>query len=436
MNVNAIYLAFISLTVISFYAVAAVYFPQLYVFCTYEDMYGEWAQFFFFFATFIFSLLNTLDSKSGRYRWFFVLLAVASFYTFMEEISWGQRLFGFDTPEYFAKNSYQDEANLHNLLTGPVESWTKTALTYLISIAFLGYGVLFPVTLKIQWKPAVFLDQWGIVAPPVALLPAFLAGAVCEMEFFSFNEAEVAELLVAMAMTFTAFKFWLAKRSISQATSVCGFILLTLIVLGSAYATTQLLLHQPAQQAEIKSRLGNGYKKFADRYKRFNDYLAVVEVLQLYNTIKPDNTVILRRIASNYQQLNQPEKANEFLYQAIAVGLKRNANAPDNVPTLISLAKSYHKIQRPEKVSLYAQQAYDLAVKKVKQVDDKEQAYWYYWLAKACEQLNQQPEALKYYRKAYKIMPGNYRYERAYYKKRHLMEKYYEADWTEGLYFN
>ena len=430
-----LYLACISLTIVCFYAIAAIYFPQLYIFCTYEDMYGEWGQFYFFLATFVFSILNSINPANGRYRWFFMLLALASFYTFMEEISWGQRLFGFDTPEYFAKNSYQDEANLHNLLTGPEESWTKTALTYLVSAGFIGYGILYPLLLKIHWKVAERFYHWGLVPPPLALMPAFFLGVICELELFSFNEAEVAELLVAMAMAFTALNFWLQRHPAQQSNSLLYFVGTTIVVMASAFVTTQTLLNNPVQKAEITHRLANGYDKFADRYQRYDHYLAVAEVLQLYDQLKPDNTVVLRRIAGNYQLLERPEKAREFLYRAIDVGLKRISKDPDNVPSNISLAKSYHQVNRPEKVYFYGSHAYNIALKHYQEArENQDKAYWAYWLAKACEQINKQPEALKYFRRAHKLDPDSYRYERAYYQKRHLMERYYEEDWAERLY--
>ncbi|WP_198246465.1 tetratricopeptide repeat protein [methane-oxidizing endosymbiont of Gigantopelta aegis] len=429
------YLVSLSFAIVVFYAVAAVYFPQLYIFATYEDMYGEWGQAFFFLATFIFSTLNAINSATGRYRWFFMLLALASFYTFMEEISWGQRLLGYDTPEFFAKHSYQDEANLHNLLTGPVESWTKTALTYLITLGLIGYGVIFPIALKMQWKPALWLAQLGVVAPPLALLPAFLFGGLFELELFSFNEAEVAELLVAMAMSFTALNFWLQQHQSSPSKRLLYFMVTTVVVLVAAFITTQTLLHNPRQKAEITHRLANGYDKFADRYERYDHYLAVAKVLQYYDQLKPDNTVVLRRIADNYELLGNPEKAREFLYRAIEVGLKRVNKDPDNVPANISLAKSYHRVKRPEKVYFYGAHAYDIALQRYQEADNnRDKAYWAYWLAKACEQVNKQPEALKYFRRAYKLDPDNYRYERAYYQKRHLMENYYDEDWAERLY--
>ena len=42
-------------------------------------------------------------------------------YVIMEEISWGQRIIGFSTPEFFKLHNLQGEANLHNLITGPVD---------------------------------------------------------------------------------------------------------------------------------------------------------------------------------------------------------------------------------------------------------------------------------------------------------------------------
>lgn len=422
------YFIFISLFVVLFYLIVAVYFPQLYIFSTYEDLYGEWGQTYFFLATFVLSFLNATHVATGRYRLFFALLAFAAFYTFMEEISWGQRLIGFDTPDFFAEHSYQDEANLHNLLTGPVKSWTKTTLTYLLSLGMLGYGVLFPVLLKRQWSLAVWIDQHGIPAPPLGLMPVFLFAAICEIEFFSFNEAEVAELLVAMAMSFTALSFWLERHPQWQVHGLIFCIAMTLSVVLVAYATTYTLINNPAQERKISNRLANGYKKFAKRYKRYDHYQAIIKVLLLYDQLKPENTVILRRLSKNYLLLDDQQNADQFLERAIQIALERVEDNPDNIPALVSLAKSYHQARRPEKVSLYAQQAYEVASQKIKAPKKKKRASGYYWLAKASEQLNKQPEALKYYRKAHKLLPKKKRYKRAYHKKRRLMEKHYAKD--------
>ena len=48
-------------------------------------------------------------------NWLALVFAVLLIVLFAEEISWGQRIFGFGTPEIFSQNSFQREVNLHNL---------------------------------------------------------------------------------------------------------------------------------------------------------------------------------------------------------------------------------------------------------------------------------------------------------------------------------
>ena len=47
----------------------------------------------------------------------FALLALVTFWMALEEISWGQRIFKWETTGYFADNNMQGETNLHNLNT-------------------------------------------------------------------------------------------------------------------------------------------------------------------------------------------------------------------------------------------------------------------------------------------------------------------------------
>jgi hypothetical protein len=48
-------------------------------------------------------------------NWIFLGLSFLFFVAFGEEISWGQRIFGWSTPEELAKVNYQQETNIHNL---------------------------------------------------------------------------------------------------------------------------------------------------------------------------------------------------------------------------------------------------------------------------------------------------------------------------------
>ncbi|MGZ8191415.1 MAG: tetratricopeptide repeat protein [Methylococcaceae bacterium] len=404
-------LAGFPLLVVGFYLCAALYFPKAYVMGTYEDLYGEWAQTYGFLVTCIFSTLISAN-KNHPQRWFFVLLAIASFYVFMEEISWGQRIIGFDTPAFFHENSYQDEANIHNLLTGPVDVWTKTLLTYCISAGLIAYGVVFPLAFRLGFKPVLWLARWKLVAvPPLSLMPAFVAASVSELELFSFNEAEIAELIVSWALAFIAFDSWLQSSSLIKR-SVFSYSLLLSVAMIAVWGTTTHLLNSPEQRKDIDNRLANGYEKFAERYERYNYPYGIADVLQHYDQLEPNNTVILRKIADNLELLGESEKARIFFLKAVAEGLKRVDKDPNNIQAYVSLAKSYRKLHDYSAMSVYAQKAYDLA--KAKQKAEPKNAYWAYWLAKACEQTNRQQEAFEYYRKAHRLEPASTRYDDAY----------------------
>ena len=408
----------VSVAIIGFYGVTVIYYPKLYIICTYEDLYGEWAQTYGFLTLFAFSALLSFNKNQPKH-WFYCLLAFISFYAFMEEISWGQRLFGFETPDFFHKNNYQNEANLHNLFTGPVTSLSKTLFTYLISICLLIYGVVLPIALQFKLKAVVWLTQKNLlVTPPLALIPAFITAAFLELEPFSFNEAEIAELLVAWALAFTALKTWLHTKN-TQNQSCLPYLCIFMMGIGAAWGTTTLLLNNPEQRKEIDDRLANGYEKFAERYEGYDYKLGVIEALYQYDLIKPNNTVVLRKIADNYEMLGETTKAKLFLNKAIDEGLRRLKNDENNIQANVSLAKSYRKLGNYNAMSLYAEKAYQAA--SAKQHAEPKNAYWAYWLAKACEQTNRPKEALIYYREAYHLEPESSRYAEAYQQIQELM---------------
>src|SRR5690606_11535567 len=60
------------------------------------------------------------------------LFIVMFFFAAGEEISWGQRIFGWETNEYFMERNAQEETNIHNLVVG------ETKLNKLIFSQLLG----------------------------------------------------------------------------------------------------------------------------------------------------------------------------------------------------------------------------------------------------------------------------------------------------------
>ena len=88
---------------------------QAYGYLTAEDSWVENGTAFLFFLT---ALLLLEAAASRRPAWPYMLGALAFVFAAGEEISWGQRIFLFETPDYLREINLQGEFNLHN-----IEGW-------------------------------------------------------------------------------------------------------------------------------------------------------------------------------------------------------------------------------------------------------------------------------------------------------------------------
>ncbi|HSI74101.1 MAG TPA: hypothetical protein VK934_13065, partial [Fimbriimonas sp.] len=78
---------------------------------------------------------NRFFGLATKRNFFMLLLAVLFFFAFGEEISWGQRIFGWVTPREYGKLNLQGETNLHNLWLFHVTVWDgnlKSSLQHLL----------------------------------------------------------------------------------------------------------------------------------------------------------------------------------------------------------------------------------------------------------------------------------------------------------------
>ena len=193
------------------YFLMAAKFPLAYIVATYEDLIGEWAQVYLFAATMLLSIRVAWYKSS--YRPFFAVLALACFYVVGEEISWGQRIFNLTTPEFFETHNLQNETNLHNFFTGPISTTLKQSLEYLIALGLVVYGLLYPLLVAVRWRLALWFSNKGLPHPPLYLWPFFVLSAYLELGFISFNEAEIAEILIPLALAIMATNYLLALRN-------------------------------------------------------------------------------------------------------------------------------------------------------------------------------------------------------------------------------
>ncbi len=70
--------------------------------------------------------------------------ALLFFFGAGEEISWGQRIFNWETGDFFAANNYQGETNLHNLMVGEVRL-AQVVFGHALTVVLLLYLVALPL---------------------------------------------------------------------------------------------------------------------------------------------------------------------------------------------------------------------------------------------------------------------------------------------------
>ena len=105
------------------YSVMFLFKEDIVKLLTIEDGVIEWigALSFFFASIIFFYLFFRIDSGNKFFGFetkrniFFLLLGIIFFLAFGEEISWGQRIFGMQTPDLLKEVNYKEEINIHNL---------------------------------------------------------------------------------------------------------------------------------------------------------------------------------------------------------------------------------------------------------------------------------------------------------------------------------
>ena len=207
-------------------------YPDLYYRSVQEDQALEWASFWsFFVAGGVFAVAAWRQHRQvGALPWFLVGLALFCVFVAMEEISWGQRVFGHRPPDYFLAENYQQELNLHNL--------ASTDLRLLVFRGIiLGYGVFLPMFALVPVARRL-LDRFAIVPPPVALAPSMFAMFWIHASYPWKFTGEVIECALGFGFLFAAianaerFSAGRDDRSLSLGASLLGLT----VVLGLSTA--------------------------------------------------------------------------------------------------------------------------------------------------------------------------------------------------------
>lgn len=141
-----------------------------------EDRILETFSVFLWLAVIAFSVRFIVRHKLRFYAFSgYTLLALFAFFVAMEEISWGQRLFGVETSSFFQQHNLQGENNFHNLEVANIK--VNRFLTQRVTpIFFLLYFFVLPGLYKRKYRVASFLvDVVRVpICPKKYLLPLFI----------------------------------------------------------------------------------------------------------------------------------------------------------------------------------------------------------------------------------------------------------------------
>ncbi len=152
------------LALIVFHIIQTDYFHTVYAI---EDGPAEWATAVLLFVSFIVLLRHAIRFfRSGQKRAMVTMAlgALLFFFAAGEEISWGQRIFGWEAGEFFTENSYREETNLHNLKIGEVRL-VKVLFGNILTVVLLSWLVGLTLLYVRSARIAAMADRWAI---PVA----------------------------------------------------------------------------------------------------------------------------------------------------------------------------------------------------------------------------------------------------------------------------
>lgn len=132
------------------------------------------------------------------------LALIGSVYVFGEELSWGQHLFSWATPEFWGHLNDQGETNLHN-----TSSWLDQKPRIALEVGVIICGLFIPALQKLKpaWLPNIFEPIYGeIEVIPSALFFTFLKvtdkafGAFDRYLFWRSSEVEEIYMFLFVAI--------------------------------------------------------------------------------------------------------------------------------------------------------------------------------------------------------------------------------------------
>lgn len=142
-----------------------------------------------------------------------LLFAVLIFFALLEEVSYGQRLFGWESSQFFTEHSDQKETNIHNVVQAYLK---KIGSPVYLTRQFLAigvglYGLVLPVMLWVTGRRPARGGAADLLVPPLYLVSGFALGCFfLWADWPSGYEEEIGEMFLAsclLIMTIRALRY-------------------------------------------------------------------------------------------------------------------------------------------------------------------------------------------------------------------------------------
>ncbi len=263
---------------------------------------------------------------------FLLAMAFMMFVMLGEEVSWGQRLLRFGTPEWLTLRNFQGEFTFHNIRTFQVsEQGNSLEVGWLwIMVVYLGF---FPFALAIVRPVGKWFEQFQI---PVADWPL---GCITLFLFFLnaawFRTSEVTELIIDILLVVLVLEiYWNASQEEPREEH-------QRLLFAVGIWSTLWCLSLPFQAGEdslpsVKST--DSYKAAIVLLEQGNQEQAI-EKLEESLDLWPNNVQAHHTLALLLLEQDETESAIEHLNDALRI-------EPRYIPSLLSLATVYSQENR------------------------------------------------------------------------------------------
>jgi hypothetical protein len=165
-----------------------------------EDGIVEWLTVLGLILGCIVCISRFFKLRKHRAAWFLIVtigLGLLLFFAAGEEISWGQRILGIKSSEFFKERNSQGETNLHNLVVDGVKL-NKLIFSIGLTIAMGIYLLVFPILYRNHAGTKRFIDRSGIPLPKayqvISMLLVFIITSLLPHE----KKAELLEAGIAL----------------------------------------------------------------------------------------------------------------------------------------------------------------------------------------------------------------------------------------------